>query len=83
MSGTIKSREFFITHAPKPIMFSDFHDPKPITFSEVHSLRPIMFSVDNQTLQTTGSPREVESSSHGKQNEHSHGSDAREQYERT
>jgi hypothetical protein len=83
MSGTIKSREFSIAHAPKLIMFSDTHAAKPIMFSKVHPLRPIMFSVDNSALQTAGSPREVESSSNGKQNEHSHGSDAREQYECT
>jgi hypothetical protein len=46
-------------------------------------LRPIMFSVDTSALQTTGSPREVESSSNGKQNENSHGSDVREQCECT
>jgi hypothetical protein len=34
-------------------------------------------------FQTTGSPREVDSSSNAKQNEYSHGSDAKEQCERT
>jgi hypothetical protein len=52
-------------------------------FSITQTLRPIMFSGDNSALQTAGSPREAESSSNGKQNEYSHGSDGREQCECT